>query len=62
MARTYAFEANDAMLRPLASRLDRSREAAFAGKLVGALLAHVEQLGDLDEAKELSPRHGRSMR
>jgi len=28
---------------------DRSRETVLLGDLVGALLAHAEELGDLDE-------------
>jgi hypothetical protein len=37
--------------------VDRSREVGSPAELVGALLVHAEELGDLDKAKELARAH-----
>jgi hypothetical protein len=37
--------------------IDRRREVRPLPELVGPLLAHAEDLGDLNDSKELPPRH-----
>ncbi len=37
--------------------VDRRREVWITAQLVGALLAQAEDLGDLNDSKELPPRH-----
>jgi len=42
---------------PSSPAVDRRREVWLTAQLVGALFAHAEDLGDLNDSKELSPRH-----
>lgn len=43
---------------PPAPSLDRLGEVGAPPELVDTLLAHVQELGDLDKVEELSCRHG----
>jgi hypothetical protein len=38
--------------------IDRHREVRLTAQLVDALFAHAEDLSDLNDSKELPPRHG----
>jgi hypothetical protein len=42
---------------PASPAIDRRREVWLTPELVGPLLAHTEDLGDLNHSKELPPRH-----
>jgi hypothetical protein len=37
---------------------NRRRDVRLTAQLLGALFAHAENLGDLNDSKELSSRHG----
>jgi hypothetical protein len=42
---------------PSSPAVDRRREVRLTAHLVGALFAHAEDLGDLNDSKELPSRH-----
>jgi hypothetical protein len=42
---------------PSSPAVDRCREVRVKAQLVGALLAHAEDLRELNDSKELPPRH-----
>ena len=42
---------------PSSPTVDRRREIRLMAQLVGSLFAHAEDLGDINDSKELPPRH-----